>query len=318
LYEKQIEVLKKGTSSLQPLAATNPYEELAKTLSDLNLKEVEVENLGKLIFVQNDELKILREKLSDRDKLISQYQKVKAKLQEDIEQLQGNLVGKPYLIGEKHLIWDHIITKVTNMWDSFKLIGEESTLENEADKSIQQDFEELSNKPQLENKIIKFLNSKSRDELRNHGVKDHTSMVMETKNFFTKRNLIQQAQNKCIVVKRNVEFFTNKFDNLVQMGLPICWGKKGNLLSFESYRKKLFKARENVDKFQDMTRAIRGQTIVDSLIDDFYLLWKIKKLFSTVPTYEKYTKLDISYRKMMSYKYPSNEDWKVLIQLVQE
>jgi hypothetical protein len=74
----------------------------------------------------------------------------------------------------------------------------------------------------------------------------------------------------------------------------------------------MFKSRENVDKFQDMTRTIRGQAILDNLIYDFYLLWKIKILFSIVSTYDKYIELDIAYKKTLSYKYPSNEDWKIL------
>jgi len=67
-------------------------------------------------------------------------QDVKDKLQRDVEQLKGKLVGKPYLIGARHLIWDQIITKITNIWDYFKFIGEESSLANEEDKSIQQSF----------------------------------------------------------------------------------------------------------------------------------------------------------------------------------
>jgi hypothetical protein len=37
-------------------------------------------------------------------------------------------------------------------------------------------------------------------------VKDRTSMVMETNKIFTKQSLIQQAHNKCIVVKRILNF----------------------------------------------------------------------------------------------------------------
>jgi hypothetical protein len=54
--------------------------------------------------------------------------------------------------------------------------------------------------------------------------------------------------------------FTNKFDNLVQMGLPTCWNKKGGIVTFESYRQSLFKVRENEDKFKEMTGVIRGQS----------------------------------------------------------
>jgi hypothetical protein len=62
-------------------------------------------------------------------------------------------------------------------------------------------------------------------------------MVMETKKVFTKIILIQLTQNKCIMVKINVESFTNKFENLVKMGLPSAWDKKGKMLSYENYRK---------------------------------------------------------------------------------
>jgi hypothetical protein len=72
------------------------------------------------------------------------------------------------------------------MWNSFKLMGEESKLASEAEKSIQQTFQELGNKPQLANKIIKFINSKSKEELRIHEVKDCTSLIMETEKIFDK------------------------------------------------------------------------------------------------------------------------------------
>jgi hypothetical protein len=76
-------------------------------------------------------------------------------------------------------------------------------------------------------------------------------------------------------------------------------------LSFEEYRKILFIARESESKFQGMAGKLRGQIIVDLLMDDFHLLWKIKKLFSNPPTYENYTELDITYRHMISFNYPS-------------
>jgi hypothetical protein len=78
------------------------------------------------------------------------------------------------------------------------------------------------------------------------------------------------------MVKRNIESFTNKFKNLVKMGLPSAWNDKGKLLSYENYRRSLFTVREKEDKFQGMDNTLRGKTIVDILIDNFYLLWQIK------------------------------------------
>jgi len=83
-------------------------------------------------------------------------------------------------------------------------------------------------------------------------------MVMEDENIFTKRNLLQQAQNKCISVKRNIESFTNKYENLVNMGLPLAWNDKGKLFSFEGYRKNLFSIRESEEKFKGMADNLRG------------------------------------------------------------
>jgi hypothetical protein len=149
-------------------------------------------------------------------------------------------------------------------------------LTEELDHVIQKTFHELGTRPHVSTQIIKFLNSNSKEALKSKGVKDKTTMVMEIENIFTKRNLIQQAQNKCIMVKRNIESFTNKFKNLVKMGLPSAWNDKGKLLSYENYRRSLFTVREKEEKFQGMDNTLRRKTIVDIPTDNFYLLWQIK------------------------------------------
>jgi hypothetical protein len=133
------------------------------------------------------------------------------------------------------------------------------------------------------------------------------TVVMETERIFTKRNMIHQSQNECITLKRNVEYFSNKFENLVKTGLPSAWDKDGKLFSYGDLRIFLFISREKYDKFQKMNNTLRGQTIVYVLIDDFYLLWKINNLFSHTPTYENYTKLDIAFRQMKYLSYPLYE-----------
>jgi hypothetical protein len=303
--------LKGGSSSSQVTESTDPTEGLSKALAYLNMKGDEIEKLKKTIATQNEEIK-------DKDKVIEEYQKLKSKMLIDMEQMKNKLSGKPYLIGARHIIWDEIIDEVGKIWNYFKIIDDEIQLTDEADDTIKKSFQELGTRPQVATRVIKFLNSNTSEVLKTKGVKDKTIMVMEDENIFTKRNLLQQAQNKCIMVKRNIESFTNKYENLVNMGLPSSWNDKGKLLSFEGYRKNLFTVRENEEKFQGIIDNLRGQTIVDVLIDDFYLLWKIKNLFSSPPTYEKYTELDIAYRKMKSFNYPTSETWKFLLQLLTE
>jgi hypothetical protein len=60
----------------------------------------------------------------------------------------------------------------------------------------------------------------SKEELRKRGVKYRNSMVMEIEKFFTKRILIQESHNKFIVVRINLELFSNKFDKIMQMEFP--------------------------------------------------------------------------------------------------
>jgi hypothetical protein len=118
LYQKQIEILKGGSSSSQLPESTDMTEGLSRTLAYLNLKEVEIEKMKKTIATQNEEIK-------DKDKVIGEYQMLKAKMLTDMEQMKNKLSGKPYLIGARHIIWDEIINEVGKIWDYFKIIDDE-------------------------------------------------------------------------------------------------------------------------------------------------------------------------------------------------
>jgi hypothetical protein len=103
------------------IESTDPTDGLSRALADLNLKGIEIEKLNKTISTQNEEIK-------DKDKIIGEYQKLKVKMLTNIEEMQNNFFGKPYLIGAMHLIWDEIITEVGKIWDYFKIIDEEIVL----------------------------------------------------------------------------------------------------------------------------------------------------------------------------------------------
>jgi hypothetical protein len=135
----------------------------------------------------------------------------------DMEHMKTKFSGKPYLAGAKHLIWDEIIIEVSRIWDYFKIIDDEMLLVDEVYDVFQKSYYELGTRPQVSTQIIKFLNSNSGEELLRKGVNDITIMVMETERIFTKRNLIQQAQNESIALKKNVESFSKKIVNLVKI-----------------------------------------------------------------------------------------------------
>jgi hypothetical protein len=154
----------------------------------LNLKGVEIEKLKKTISTQNEEIK-------DKDKIIGEYQKLKEKdANIYMEQMKNKLSGKPYLIGSRHIIWDEIIAEVGKIWDYFKIIDDEILLTDEADDTIKKSFQELGTRPQVATRVIKFLNSNSKEVLKSKGVKDRTTMVMEAENIFTKIKLYNKLK----------------------------------------------------------------------------------------------------------------------------
>jgi hypothetical protein len=49
------------------------------------------------------------------------------------------------------------------------------------------------------------LNSKTWNQLKALGVNDHTSLIMDATKVLTKKNLVQQPQNKCSSIQRSIE-----------------------------------------------------------------------------------------------------------------
>jgi len=98
------------------------------------------------------------------------------------------------------------------------------------------------------------------------------------------------------------------------MGLPSCWDKNGKFIHQEAYKDILIKERDDITKFQYMDGVLKGQTIVCKLIDDFHLFWQIKTFFPDIFPYDRYTELDIAFRKMVSCSYPTSNHWRNITQ----
>jgi hypothetical protein len=77
--------------------------------------------------------------------------------------LKGKFFGKSYLVGARNLIWDKIIEQINKMWKRFIIIEEEASLVRKVEKEVETVEQEIGNKPQSVNKIIKVLNSKTKE-----------------------------------------------------------------------------------------------------------------------------------------------------------
>ena len=88
----------------------------------------------------------------------------------------------------------------------------------------------MNDKPQFVNNVIKFINSKSWNELKSLGVPNHTSIIMEDSKVLVKKNLVQQAQSNCDKILQDNELFMNRYKKLVNLGLPSHWDKNSHLI----------------------------------------------------------------------------------------
>jgi hypothetical protein len=138
---------------------------------------------------------------------------------------------------------------------------------------------------------------------------------MEVENVLGKKSLIQQVQSKLVHLEKNVQWYKSHYKNMVDMGLPEYYGKRGNFLPLPEYQQVLISVRENSNNFKGSTGMLKGQTIVELLDDDFFLLSHLRNLFETSPTFEACIKMEKAYRRMISCKYPSNQEWRRLAHL---
>jgi len=83
--------------------------------------------------------------------------------------------------------------------------------------------------------IINFLKSKSKYELEEVGISDRTATILEVKKVLTKRNLIDQLEERCETLELHVNKFTNRTEALMQKGLPSIYVINEKFITQEDY-----------------------------------------------------------------------------------
>ena len=94
-------------------------------------------------------------------------------------------------------MWTNIINSVNDIWPSIQVIFEQKELIKEVSEAIQKVKEELGDRPQEATEIIKFLNSKYKQELEEPKITARTKNILEVKKVIYKRNLMIQLEEKC-------------------------------------------------------------------------------------------------------------------------
>lgn len=103
------------------------------------------------------------------------------------------LIGKNFLIVDKHVLWDEIIREIPKFWNHLVVLQDEEILFGQTQNAINKLGNELGDKPHITDSLIKFLNSRSRSDLKTMGINDRTEIIMEDSKVYTKMTLGQQA-----------------------------------------------------------------------------------------------------------------------------
>jgi hypothetical protein len=170
--------------------------------------------------------------------------------------------------------------------------------------------------PTQANDIIRFLNSKTREELEELKIEDRTETILEVKRVVTKRGLMLQLEEKIQIMDQGVQRFFLKIDTLQRKGLPGMKVINDRLMVLPNYKKKLIEVSKDCAKFAGIQSNITGRDFLEALRWDFEIQHEIKHVFVVKPTFAKYTDMDEVYRRLLKVTVPTSSRWEELCDLL--
>jgi molecular chaperone DnaK (HSP70) len=104
----------------------------------------------------------------------------------------------------KENVWTNITKPINEIWPMIQIMFEQNELVQRSKQAIEKIRVELGDRPTQANDIIKFLNSKTREELEELKIEDITETILEVKRVLTKRSLMLQLEEKVQVMDQGV------------------------------------------------------------------------------------------------------------------
>jgi len=233
-----------GPLSSAPVLAmttTTATSEQATSLSMQNMmKDIEALEL------QMAELKEAKEKLAnieekyDKSKqdVAKKAREVKA-LEKRIRELEKELTVDKTLAEVKRILWAKIAQSITDQWQSIETIHEQMDLISLAQFENQKARASLGNMPELANRMIQILNTRTSAQLAVIGIRSRADTILLIKRVLTLRNFVQTFERKCQEMQAEVNEFVTKITTLQSRGLPSLVTSAGRLLSHEHYAKRV-------------------------------------------------------------------------------
>lgn len=175
---------------------------------------------------------------------------------------------------------------------------------------------ELGQIPEEVTRIIQFLNSKNKYELQELEIEDRTEIILEVKRVLSKRSLMQNLEDKCQNMQVAIDRFMDKFQILIEKGLPNPLVINDKLMTQEDYNKKIRELARDQVNASLMKTLPTGRVLYHTFENLFYVQHDVKNLFINKPTFAKYKEGDKTYRKMLKIQLPDVEAWEKLTDLL--
>lgn len=97
----------------------------------------------------------------------------------------------------------------------------------------------LGNMPELANRMIQILNTRTGAQLAEVGIRNRTDTILLIKRVLTLRNYVQTLERECQEMQAEVNEFIKKITTLHNRGIPSLVTSAGRLLSHEHYAKRV-------------------------------------------------------------------------------
>lgn len=217
----------------------------------------------------------------------------------------------------KENIWKRIEEAMVEICPYIQIIFEQKELIEISSEAIEKIKVRLGDKPSEATELLKFLNSKNKQELKELDIEDITKTILEVKKVMTKRNLIRQLEEKCQVLDIGVQRFFNKMEALYKKGLHSLLVINEKLSTRSDYSHKLLTKAKDASKFTGGRIKMTGKSFLEALAYDLEIQYQIKHIFISKPTFSKYTEVDEVYRKLCKTSIPSEQGWDELCDLLE-
>jgi hypothetical protein len=141
--------------------------DLAKSMERMNLQESEINRLKK-------EVENLQELKISFQTSLSKEKQVNEQIRKELQQLQKKTMAGKTLAEVKEIVWTDISKSINEIWPMVQIMFEQNELLERSKQAVEKIRIELGDMPAQANEIIRFLNSKTREELEELKIEDRT------------------------------------------------------------------------------------------------------------------------------------------------